>query len=77
MKLRRKEFCPIHRSLSCCGRGRLCKDRRLGLGIRRIDDPHHPRGYRESTITRRDAQGLEPQDRRTKWQMRNLPQGIC
>jgi hypothetical protein len=47
MKLRRKEFCPIHHSLSCCGRGRPSKERRLSLGIRRVDDAHHPRGYRE------------------------------
>ena len=47
MKLRRNEFCPIHRSLSCCGRQQPQKERRLRLGIQRIEDPHHPRGYRE------------------------------
>ena len=47
MKLRRNEYCPIHRSLFCCGRQQLRKERRLQLGIQRIDDPHHPRGYRE------------------------------
>jgi HNH endonuclease len=47
MKLRRNEFCPIHRSLFCCGRERALKDRRFQLGVQRIDDPHHPRGYRE------------------------------
>ncbi len=48
MKLRRKEFCPIHRSIYCCGREPVQKGtagRRLG--VQRIDDPHHPRGYRE------------------------------
>jgi hypothetical protein len=48
MKLRRNEFCPIHRSLSCCGREAIQKGRRVRrLGVQRIDDPHHPRGYRE------------------------------
>ena len=47
MKLRRNEFCPIHRSLSCCGREQARKGRRLRLGVQRIDVPHHPRGYRE------------------------------
>jgi len=48
MKLRRNEFCPIHRSLFCCGRESIRKERRLrGLGVQRIEDPHHPRGYRE------------------------------
>jgi len=43
MKLRRNEYCPIHRSLFCCGRDQA----RKRLGVRRIEDPHHPRGYRE------------------------------
>ena len=48
MKLRRNEFCPIHRSLSCCGRESIKKAPRLKqLGVRRVDDPHHVRGYRE------------------------------
>ena len=47
MRLRRKEFCPIHRSLFCCGRERAQKERRFRLGVQRIEDPHHPRGYRE------------------------------
>jgi hypothetical protein len=48
MKLRRKEYCPIHRSLYCCGREPVQKGSRVrGLGVQRIDDPHHPRGYRE------------------------------
>ena len=47
MKLRRNEFCPIHRSLFCCGREQAQKERRLRLGVQRIEDPHHPRGYRE------------------------------
>jgi hypothetical protein len=48
MKLRRKEFCPIHRSLSCCGRELVQKGSRVRLlGVQRIEDPHHPRGYCE------------------------------
>ena len=48
MKLRRNEFCPIHRSISCCGRELVQKGSRVRrLGVQRIEDPHHPRGYRE------------------------------
>ena len=49
MRLRRNQLCPIHRSLFCCGREAIPKARGRGrqMGIRRIDDPHHPRGYRE------------------------------
>ena len=36
MKLRKNEFCPIHRSLFCCGREQTRKERRLRLGIQRI-----------------------------------------
>ena len=47
MRLRRNEYCPIHRSLFCCGREQA-KNRTAGrLGVQRIEDPHHPRGYRE------------------------------
>jgi hypothetical protein len=48
MKLRRNQYCPIHRSLSCCGREPVRKGsgaRRLGVQC--IEDTHHPRGYRE------------------------------
>lgn len=48
MKLRRSEYCPIHRSRSCCGREPIAKIERLKqAGVRRVDDPHHLRGYRE------------------------------
>ena len=48
MRLRRNEWCPVHRSLYCCGRESVRKEKRLiRLGVRRIEDPHHPRGYRE------------------------------
>jgi len=47
MKLRRNEYCPIHRSVFCCGRERARKERTVRLGVQRIEDTHHPRGYRE------------------------------
>jgi hypothetical protein len=48
MKLRRNQYCPIHRSLSCCGREPVSKGRGARrLGVQHIEDPHHPRGYRE------------------------------
>ena len=48
MKLRRKEFCPIHRSLYCCGREPIQRGSSVRhLGVQRIEDLHHPRGYRE------------------------------
>ncbi len=47
MGLRRNEYCPVHKSLSCCGRELIPKPRTIRLGVQRIEDPHHPRGYRE------------------------------
>jgi hypothetical protein len=47
VKLRRNEYCPIHRSVRCCGHEQTHYARRLQPEVRRIDDPHHPRGYRE------------------------------
>jgi len=47
VKLRRNEYCPIHRSLFCCGREQAKKQRQPRLGVQRVEDPHHPRGYRE------------------------------
>jgi hypothetical protein len=48
MKLRRNQYCPIHRSLSCCGREPVQKASKLRrLGVKRIEDAHHPSGYRE------------------------------
>jgi len=55
-RLRKRELCPLHRSYFCCGRQsagtmrhpwkvRQNKPRRLS--VERIEDPHHPRGYRE------------------------------
>ena len=47
MRLRTNEVCPIHQSLSCCGRELLPKPQLVRLGIQRVEDPHHRRGYRE------------------------------
>ena len=47
MRLRPNEFCPIHRSTSCCGRELMPRPRLIRLGVQRIEDPHHPREYRE------------------------------
>jgi hypothetical protein len=47
MRLRTNEVCPIHQSLSCCGRELLPKPKLVRLGVQRVEDPHHPRGYRE------------------------------
>jgi hypothetical protein len=47
MRLRPNEHCPIHKSISCCGREPVPKLRTIRLGVQRIEDPHHPRGYRE------------------------------
>jgi len=47
MRLRPNQVCPIHRSTSCCGREFIPTPRLIRLGVQRIEDPHHPRGYRE------------------------------
>jgi hypothetical protein len=47
MKLRHNEYCPIHGSLSCCGRELTHRARSRQPSVRRVEDPHHPRGYRE------------------------------
>jgi hypothetical protein len=48
MNLRRNQYCPIHRSLSCCGREAVLKKHSFRqIGVQRIEDPYHPRGFRE------------------------------
>jgi 5-methylcytosine-specific restriction endonuclease McrA len=47
MKLRSQEYCPIHKSRFCCGRTQGRKERESWIAVLRIEDPHHPRGYRE------------------------------
>src|SRR5260370_41782601 len=56
MKLRHNEYCPIHRSLSCCGRELTHRVRSLQPSVRRVEDPHHPRGIRGTSIARGNAQ---------------------
>jgi len=41
------KFCPIHKSVSCCGREHLPKPRLIRLGMQRVEDRDHPREYRE------------------------------
>jgi len=45
MRLRPNEFCPIHKSTSCCGHQVMPRSRLIRLGVQRIEDPHHQRGY--------------------------------
>lgn len=48
MRLRQNQICPIHHSRFCCGREAVRTEQRFHqIGVRRVDDPHHPRGYRE------------------------------
>src|SRR5215467_11881408 len=47
MRIRRNQLCPIHKSRTCCGREPIRKEKVVQVGVRRIEDPHHPRGYRE------------------------------
>jgi hypothetical protein len=47
VRLRRNQSCPIHGSLFCCGREPVPRKRTVRPGVQRIEDPHHPRGYRE------------------------------
>jgi hypothetical protein len=48
MRLRANERCPIHGRYDCCGRqSRFSVRSGLPKPVQKIDDPHHPRGYRE------------------------------
>ena len=76
MKLRRNEYCPIHRSPFCCGREQSKMERRLRLGVQRIEDPHHPRGYRELRSPAGMRKFAKPKDLRTGRKVRNLPEGV-
>ena len=73
MRLRRNQLCPIHRSLFCCGRESIPRQkRRHQMGVRRIEDPHHPRGYRELRSNGENAETSRPEDRVPKRKMRAL-----
>jgi hypothetical protein len=70
MRLRRAQICPLHRSRFCCGRESARKERGTHpIGVRRVDDPHHPRGYRE---LRSNAEMRKLMDRKITAQ-----NGIC
>ena len=46
MKLRKNEYCPIHRSRSVAVVRKRTKN--IGrFGVQRVEDPHHPTGYCE------------------------------
>ena len=48
MRLRSNQLCPIHKSFFCCGREAAPRrPRQIRPGVQRVEDPHHPRGYRE------------------------------
>jgi hypothetical protein len=48
MRLRANERCPIHGRYNCCGRqSRFCARSKGSKAAQKVDDPHHPRGYRE------------------------------
>ena len=47
MKLTKSEYCPIHRSRSCCGRKTRNMSPKYRSGVRRVIDRNNPRGYRE------------------------------
>jgi hypothetical protein len=43
MRLRRNEYCPVHKSLFCCGREAVVhRPRLVRLGVQRVEDPHPP-----------------------------------
>jgi hypothetical protein len=49
-RLRPKELCPLHKSYFCCGRESRKKAMKAISQrgpVRRIEDPTHPRGFRE------------------------------
>jgi hypothetical protein len=71
MKLRHNEYCPIHRSLSCCGR-ELTHRARSSPCVRRVEDPHHPRWIPGTSIARGNAQTPKAEGQGTERNMRNL-----
>jgi len=52
MRPHRNQLCPIHRSRFCCGREAIPREKRQRqMGVRRIEDSHHPRGTGNSAPT--------------------------
>jgi len=76
MRLRSNEVCPVHRSTSCCGREILPKPKPVRPGVQRVEDPHHPRGYRELRSPAETRKTAEPQGATTGRDMRHLPRRI-
>jgi len=76
MRLRSNEFCPIHKSLSCCGRETLPNPRLVRLGVQRVEDPHHPRGHRELRSPAEMPKIDEPEGPRTRRHLRDLPRRV-
>ncbi len=52
MKLGRREICPIHRSLICCGRKLGCKQKKLWLPVQRIEDTPSSQRISGTQVTR-------------------------
>ena len=50
-KLKPGQYCPLHKSFYCCNRKPVPrpapKRREFLRGVTIIEDPHHPRGFRE------------------------------
>jgi hypothetical protein len=76
MRLRPNEFCPIHKSLSCCGRETLPKPRLVRFGVQRVEDPHHPRVYRELRSAAEMRKLLNRKVRQQAGNMRDLPRKV-
>lgn len=57
-KLRNNQMCPLHKKFNCCGRESAIDGRPArrfspqSADVKIIDDPHHPRGYREKCSMR-------------------------
>jgi len=77
MRLRRNEYCPVHKSLSCCGRELLPnRPRQIRLGVQRVEDPRHPRGYRELRFAGRNAEAPEPENCRAGQEVCHLSRRV-
>jgi H2-forming N5,N10-methylenetetrahydromethanopterin dehydrogenase-like enzyme len=73
MRLRRNQLCPLHRSLSCRGGEVVPKEKRQRqMGVRRIEDPLHPRGIPGTPLQRRNAEASRSEDCHTEGHMRPL-----
>lgn len=73
MRLRPNEVCPIHRSVSCCGREVMIKPRVIRAGVQRKEDPYHPRGYRELRSPAEMRKLLKRKIVEQEWDLRDLP----